>query len=326
MSDHPAGPGYDPRYVSRHADAPPQSPYAPPPVTGPPPAPYAPPTPASSGPVIGPHSYDPNAGNYYGSPPPLPYPAGPPAYDPRTLVHYGSQPPASFSPTVPYWNPHDPRAAASLPAPDSARVIRPGFIVAGIIVAALIAGIAIAATLTTHTSTPTAAGHSTASSANRTLTFPATFANFSLQTEQTDLQAADDIRTEMSADAPAYADAYAHAQVSIYTPTPSSGTRLVVIAMSLADFPNIHNPVDNGTAATIVDGIMLGAKIPNATPVDAGALDGAMRCGTLTTAAAAVPLCAWADQSTFAMVIDATTSDEQAAAATTLALRTAAEH
>jgi hypothetical protein len=293
MTDYPVTPSYS----GRHAVDPAQVPYSPPPVTGPPPLGYG--QPAQVQP------------EFFG--PPLAYYQGPPAY----TEHY-----AYPLPTVePFRSPYDPHPSAWVAAPRSPRLIRPGFIVAAVIVA-----VVIAAGVATDRLAAGSSGHSTAAGANRTLSFPASFASFTLQNDQTDQQAATDLRAALSADAPAYADAYSHAQIGIYAPTPLSDRRLIVIGLSGADSPATQSELDSGAPDAVVDSIMLGARVPNATPVDAGALSGSMRCGTVTAAANPVAVCAWADRSTFALVVDATTTDLHTAAANTLALRDAAEH
>ena len=271
--------------------------YTPPPVTGPPPVYYAP----------GPDGYPEPA-----------YATQPPAFDGYAQQQYAPQ---QYAPQQ-----YGVQPVALLPAPKS-RLIRPGYIVAAVVVAVLVAGGVLGTKLSANSSSGSSGSHSNAASANRTLTFPATFDAFALQTDQTDQLTASDLQNEMASSSPAYAKAYANAKIGIYASAASSTKRLIVIGLSVADMTAaVGGGTTSADSAALVDGIMAGAKIPDAIAVDAGAFSGTMRCGTLTIGATGIAVCAWADQSTIGLVMDATAADRQTAAATTLALRNASEH
>ena len=211
------------------------------------------------------------------------------------------------------------------PPPSKQRRRLPWLIGAGLVgVVAIVAALIAAGVSGSKSGNQQASGNSGGGQkgGGRSLTVPDSFANYSRQSDPTADQLADDIRNSMSARSPGGASAYAKARIGVYRPVGDRPDQLLLIGLAATDDPAIARALQ-ASPATVISGMMLGAGVSSAGSYDAGPLGGTLRCGE---SGPGVPICGWADRSTFAMVVLTQGTDLPQAARVTLQLRTAAEH
>jgi hypothetical protein len=114
---------------------------------------------------------------------------------------------------------------------------------------------------------------------------------------------------------------YAKAKIGIYYKNGGSQQPLIFVGMSANDIPELASELRSRASSEEVDSMFLGMGVTDTSDFPAGPLGGVLRCGKRTTAA-----CAWADGSVVGMVVTPLSPDIVSLGATTLALRTAAEH
>jgi hypothetical protein len=246
---------------------------------------------------------------------PFPIEPGPPRYPP--VPGSGTAALADFGPPPPGFVPLG--AAHSTSGRGSGRRV---LLVAAAGLAAVAAAVAAAFALggpSDGVGTVAAPGTAATSPGSHTLALPASVGGLTLLTDGTSRQVGRDMRQQMSAANPAAAAVYAHALVGVYESAGSS-KRVIFVGFAAADAPELGPDIASPAAA---DGVMVGAHVADASPFPAGPLGGAMRCGLMSTG---VPICAWADGASLGMVVDGSSRSAAQAAATTRALRGAAEH
>lgn len=120
----------------------------------------------------------------------------------------------------------------------------------------------------------------------------------------------------------------AHAQVAVYGPSPTPD--VVFIGIAVDDVPRLKQETQSEGVKKTLQAFMAGANQAGAGSSSAqayppGPKQGYLRCSTANLDSTSVALCGWGDESIFALTIIRDPVALDAAAATTRALREAAE-
>lgn len=154
-----------------------------------------------------------------------------------------------------------------------------------------------------------------------TLTTPSSVGPYKLQTGNIARRLVTEMRQQMEKTGPPEPGASDKVKAALYS---NGDDQLIFIGLPGKDIPSLAAELRKRSASASVDQMFYGAGYSDADDYPAGPLGGALRCGK-SKQGVAFAMCAWADQSTMAMVIGPQMS-LQKLAPLTLTLRNAAEH
>ncbi|WP_329241181.1 hypothetical protein OG417_41755 [Actinoallomurus sp. NBC_01490] len=132
------------------------------------------------------------------------------------------------------------------------------------------------------------------------------------------------MRQAMTKENGKYADVYAKWKIAIYTYGGDPGRRLIFTGMSAKDSPEMAEAMRSTSPSEEVDQLFLGTGVDQTKDYAPGHFGGVLRCGNGDLGGVTAMVCAWADSSTFGMVVEPHRS-AATLARVTLRLRNVAE-